>query len=73
MSDLAGNPEDRFSHNEAHLCVMFHVLFTDETCLDPAIESHPVSIGMLQLRRLQIITLFSLAHHLISHPPNLFY
>ena len=21
MSDLVGNPEDRFSHNEAHLCL----------------------------------------------------
>ena len=22
MSDLAGNPEDRFSHNEAHLMII---------------------------------------------------
>ena len=26
MSDLVGNPEDRFSHNEAHLICMLHVL-----------------------------------------------
>ena len=23
MSDLVGNPEDRFSHNEAHICLIF--------------------------------------------------
>ena len=24
VSDLVGNPEDRFSHNEAHLCILQH-------------------------------------------------
>ena len=24
MSDLVGNPEDRFSQNEAHICVQFY-------------------------------------------------
>ena len=26
MSDLVGNPEDRFSHNEAHICPLGHCL-----------------------------------------------
>ena len=26
MSELAGNPEDRFSHNEAHFAVQLNVL-----------------------------------------------
>ena len=25
MSDLVGNPEDRFSHNEAHFVTAFHL------------------------------------------------
>ena len=30
MSDLVGNPEDRFSHNEAHIIVE-HVSVTNQT------------------------------------------
>ena len=29
MSDLVGNPEDRFSHNEAHFIVTRHQLIAD--------------------------------------------
>ena len=28
MSDLVGNPEDRFSHNEAHVSTIKYILFT---------------------------------------------
>ena len=27
MSDLVGNPEDRFSHNEAHFVILLLILF----------------------------------------------
>ena len=27
MSDLVGNPEDRFSHNEAHVVILLLILF----------------------------------------------
>ena len=31
MSDLVGNPEDRFSHNEAHLSIMQRLSLVPET------------------------------------------
>ena len=35
VSDLVGNPEDRFSHNEAHmLSTSVSVLFSPVTCAD---------------------------------------
>ena len=33
MSELVGNPEDRFSHDAAHIKVMCKGVFTKRTCL----------------------------------------
>ena len=57
MSDLVGNPEDRFSHNEAHIVLMlmfvnsFYVYFVD---LEPYWH-----IKHLKSGRLKLATVFS--------------
>ena len=50
VSDLVGNPEDRFSHNEAHFCInLFHkFLFLAKNCENKSfakINWFTVSIG----------------------------
>ena len=44
MSDLVGNPEDRFSHNEAHL---FSTQLSKKFKLLINIEEHEIIVGIL--------------------------
>ena len=47
MSDLVGNPEDRFSHNEAHLC---HV----KDCEHIHVDLYELEVYLLILKLLQL-------------------
>ena len=71
MSDLVGNPEDRFSHNEAHICKTKHFQLKlsymyiknfktkDANTVDPVEAAH-YEIFHLSLQRLQMPLLFCL-------------
>ena len=50
MSDLVGNPEDRFSHNEAHIVLTFSLFTeTDKFVLSMDVTQDPEKIKQAYL------------------------
>ena len=44
MWDVVGNPEDRFSHNEAHM-VSTHIVESDKSRYPPSLVSYRCALG----------------------------
>ena len=62
MSDLVGNPEDRFSHNEAHFIISLYlfvsVLFVESACnqkVSEAVERYEECLLFMFKQSLPII------------------